>query len=85
MRQDVSGLAMMDHSWCHQTQTRVVMLVLVPLKEGLAETTGVLDGAEAIRETGTVFQSSELAFRVRIVIGDVRTAVGFDDAQIGQQ
>jgi len=53
-------------------------------EEGLAETASVFDGAGAIREAEAVFQGSELAFR-RIVIGNMRTVVGFDDAQIGQQ
>ena len=85
MRQDVSGLAVVNHGRCHQTKTRVVVLVVVPLKEGLAEAAGIFDGTEAIREAWAVFQGAELAFRIRIVIGDMRTAVGFDDAQIGQQ
>ena len=85
MGQDVSSLAVVDHGRRHQAKTRVVVLVVVPLEEGLAETASVFDGAEAVRETRAVFEGAELAFRIRIVIGDVWTAVGFDDAQIGQQ
>ena len=58
---------------------------LYQLKEGLAEPASIFDGAEAIREARAVFQGAELTFRIRIVVGDMRTAVGFDDAQIGQQ
>jgi len=61
------------------------VLVVVPLEEGLAEATGIFDGAEAVREAGAVFEGAELTFRIWIVIGDMRPAVGFDDAQIGQQ
>src|SRR5665213_904304 len=85
MRQDVSGLTMVDHSGRHQAQTGVVVLVVVPLEEGLAEATRVFDGPEAVRETRAVFQGAELAFRIWIVIGDMRPAVGLDDAQISQQ
>ena len=54
MRQDVSGLTVMDHCGRHQAKTGVMVLMVVPLKEGLAETAGVFDGAEAIREAGPV-------------------------------
>jgi hypothetical protein len=63
MRQDVSGLAVMD---------------LVPLEERLAEAASVFYGTETIWEAWAVFQGAELAFRIRIVVGDMRTAVGLD-------
>jgi hypothetical protein len=37
MGQDVSGLAVVDHGRRHQSKTGVVVLVVVPLKEGPAE------------------------------------------------
>ena len=85
MRQDVRSLAVMDHGRRHQPKTGMMVLVVVPLKEGLAEPASVFDGAEAIRETRAVFQGAKLTFRIRIVVGNMRTRVGFDDAQIGQQ
>ena len=62
MGQDVSGLAMVNHGRRHQAKARVVMLVVVPLEEGLAEATSVFDGTEAVRETGAIFKGAELAF-----------------------
>jgi hypothetical protein len=62
MSQDVRSLAVVDHGWGHQTESRMMMLVVVPLKEGLAETASIFDGAEAIRESRTVFQGAELTF-----------------------
>ena len=62
MRQNVSGLTVVDHGRRHEAKARVVVLMVVPLKEGLAETAGILDGAEAIRETRPVFQGTELTF-----------------------
>ena len=62
MRQDVRSLAVMDHGRRHQAESGMMVLVVVPLKEGLAETAGILDGAEAIRETRPVFQGTELTF-----------------------
>src|SRR5207247_8533371 len=85
LSKELSGLDMVDHRRCHQTETGMVMLVVVPLKEGLAKTTSVFDGTEAIRKPRAVVEGAELAFRVWIVIGDVRPAMGLDDAQIGQQ
>ena len=52
MRQDVSCPAVMDHGRRHQAKTGVVVLVVVPLEERLAEAASVFDGAEAVRETG---------------------------------
>ena len=85
MGQDMSGLTVMDHGRRHQAKTGVVVLMVVPLEEGLAEAASVFDGAEAVRETRAIFKGAELAFRIRIVVGDMGPAVGFDDAQIGQQ
>ena len=84
MGQDVRGLAVVDHGRRHQPKARVVVLVVVPLEEGLAEAASIFDGTEAIRETRAVFQGTELAFRIRIIIRNMRTAVGLGYAQIGQ-
>ena len=83
MSQDLSRVTMVEHGRRHQAKTRVMTLLVVPLEKGLAEATSVLNRAEAIRDTRAVFQGSELAFRMRIVIGDMGTAVGFDNTQIG--
>src|SRR5579864_3188031 len=40
---------------------------------------------KTIWEARAVFEGAELAFRIRIVIGDMRAAVSFEDAQISQQ
>ena len=45
----------------------------------------VLDAAEAIRKLRAVLHGAELAFRIRIVVEDVRPAVRLGDAQIGHQ
>jgi hypothetical protein len=44
MSQDVGGLAVVDRGGRHQAQTGVVVLVVVPGKERLAEATGIFDG-----------------------------------------
>jgi uncharacterized protein (TIGR03437 family) len=41
-----------------------------------------LDAAEAIRELRAVFHGAELTFRIRVVVGNIRSAVGLGDAQV---
>src|ERR1035438_5101442 len=82
---DGRGQAVMHHGWGHHADSGMTMLPVVTNEKRLAESTGVLNRAEAIRKLGAVFHGAELAFRVRIVVGSVGPAVGFGDAEIGQQ
>lgn len=61
------------------------MLVVVPGEELLAEGAAVLNAAEAIRKAGPVLQGAKLAFRVRVVVRNVGSAVRLGDAQVGHQ
>src|SRR5206468_10413205 len=74
-----------DHSRIEKTESGMTVLVVVPGKELLRETSGILKRSKAIRETGPVLQSPEVAFRIRVVIGDMRAAVGLGDPQVGHQ
>src|ERR1035438_5740483 len=85
MGEDVSGAAVVDHGGRHQTEARVVVLVVVPLKERLAESTCVFDRPEPIREAGAIFQGAELTFRIRVVIGDMWPGMGLGDTAIREQ
>ena len=78
-------LAVMDHGGRHHSDAGVTVVVVVPNEERLAEGAAVLNAAEAIRKLGTILHGVELAFRIRIVVGGVGPAVGFGDAEIGQQ
>src|SRR6202051_2865569 len=69
----------------HQADASMVMLLIVPVEEAAAERLGILDAAEALWELGLVFHGFEVAFRERIVVGRMRPAVGFGDAEIGEQ
>jgi hypothetical protein len=42
-RNELSGLTIVNNSWSQQVQARVVVLLVVPRKEFLAEKTRVLD------------------------------------------
>ena len=50
----------------------VAMLLVIQLEELLTEDTSVLNAAEPFRELRTVFHGSELAFRIRIVVGNAK-------------
>ena len=60
-----------------QRDSRVTMLMVVPVEEGLAVGTRVFDADEACRDVGAVLQRLELRLRVRVVVGGVRGAVQF--------
>ena len=61
------------------------MFVVVPMEEGSAVSTGVLDGAEPVGEVRSVFQGLELGLREGVVVGDVGARVGLGDPEIGEQ
>lgn len=61
-----------------------MVLAVVPAKKVLAEGACVLDGPKTIRKLRSVFKGLELTLGVRIVIGHMRSAMGFGDSQVGQ-
>lgn len=81
---DLCSLTVVDRGRGWQSHSRMTMFFVVPREEQLAERAAILNGSEATRKFGSVFEGAKLAFRVRVVIGNVRTAVDFGDAQVGQ-
>ena len=73
--QDLGGKPVLDQVRCQQGDAAVVVFVVVPVEEDVAMGAGVFQRAEAIRELGPVLQGLELAFRERVVIGDIGPAV----------
>jgi len=63
---------------------RVVVLVVVPGEEVAAVSASVFLGAKACRKVWTVFQSLELRFRERVIVGDMGPRVALGDAEVGQ-
>ena len=61
------------------------MLAVVPSEEFLTEGAAVLNTTESIREPGPVLQTAELAFRVRVVVGNAGSAVRLGNAKAGQR
>ena len=82
---DIGVSSVVDGGWREHVESRVVMVVVVRLKELCTVGQGFIIGCESIREIGLVFEGFELAFRKRVIIGDMWAAMGFDDPQGGQQ
>ena len=69
------GLAVMYLVRGHQTDAAMVVVPVVPIEEAAAETSGVLDAAEALGELRLVLECLEVTFREWVVVGDVRPVV----------
>ena len=68
-----------------QTDSCVLVVVVVPGEECSAEKSGVFDTAETVREIRPVFQRLELGLRKGVVVTRIRPGVGFGDAKIGHE
>jgi hypothetical protein len=64
---DINGVLVADPA--------VVVLVVVPGEQPLAERSGVGEAAEAVGEVGPVLQRLELGFGVRVVVFDMGPGV----------
>src|SRR5450432_4490365 len=82
---DERSLAVMDHGRGQKPQAGMAVLVVVPGKEGLAKCATGLDRSKAVRELGPVLHGAELAFRIWVVVRNMRTAMCFGDSQIGHE
>ena len=60
------------------------MVVVVVIEELGAERSGVFEVGEALGEARAVLQRFEVGFGVGVVVGDVGSAVGTGDAEIGE-
>ena len=79
-RDDLVSLAVVQHSRRDQANAGVIMLIVVPRHESTAKTQTIVVAAEAIGKLGTVLHRLELAFRKRIVVGNMRPTMRFGDA-----
>jgi hypothetical protein len=85
LRDEPGSLTVVNRGRRQQLQAGMVMLVVIPRKELLAEAAGILDGTEAIRVVGPILHGFEVSLGEWIVVGDVRAALGLHDTEIGQQ
>ena len=72
------SLAVVDLIRCHQAETGMVVVLIIPGEEAAAEVLGILDAAEAFGEFRLVFQGLEVGLRERVVVGGVGPAVRGD-------
>src|SRR5262249_4486515 len=84
-RDRLGRLAAMNRGWREQANPTMMMLMVVPLKEGACPSAGIRQTAELGRKARPIFQRLELTFRIRIVVRDMRSRMGLGHAQIGQQ
>src|SRR6202011_447180 len=83
--QCVFRLAIVNRRWRQQAYAGVTVLLVVPPKKTLTESTTVLDAPKAVRELRPIFQGSELALGKGIVVRHVRPTMRFRDTHIGEQ
>ena len=72
----------MNHGGGEESEPGMAMFFVVPGEEALAKGTSILDGPKPFGEAGPVLESFEVALRVRVVVGDMRAAMGFGDPQV---
>lgn len=77
--QDLISLAVVEHMRGKETDPGMVMLLVVPGKEGLTEGTGLFDAAESLWEVRPILEGFKLRLRKRVVVAGMRPAVGFGD------
>ena len=78
-------LSAMHHMRREEGDPPVMMFLVVPVDEFGHQRARLFDRGETLWKLGAVLQRFELRLRVGIVVGDVRTAVGFDHAQVREQ
>ena len=80
-RKDFFRSPVVQRCRCHHSDAAVIMFVVVPVEKSTTESQRVFVAAKTLREIGTVFHRFELAFRERIVVGDMRSTVRLRHAQ----
>ena len=70
---------------CQQTQSAVMMVVIVPVQERMRPLPRIGGAAKAFGIIGPIFHRLELRFGIRVVIRDVRTRVRRGDAEITEE
>ena len=85
IREDLRGLAVMDRGGCQHADPRVVVLLVVPPEEALAEAASVFLAAEATGKLRPVLERLELALGKRVVVGHMGATVRFRHTQRGHE
>ncbi len=75
----------MHRGRCHEADPAVVVLGVVPGKEGLRPGSGIDQTAKAVRVIGLILHRFELGLRERVVIRDMRPRMAGLHAEIGHE
>ena len=78
-RTDRRGGAGVDGDRRVLRKAAVIVLVIGPSDEIIAVRAGVFEGAKACRESRAIRQRFIIRLGVRIIVGDMRSAVSFGD------
>ena len=81
IRDDFFSFAVVQQGGCPKSDSRRVVLVVVPLEKRSAKTKPLFVAAKPIRELGALLPRLELAFGKRVVVRYVRSTVRLDDAE----
>lgn len=78
-------LTQVQHRRCQQADATMVVVVVIPIEEGLTETASIFHRTKELGKLGLVLEGLELRFGEGIVIGDIRTRVGLSHPSIREQ
>ena len=82
---DFVDLVVMDRIRRHQTPAGMVMRLVIPGGELPVDLLDIFDTAETFQEPWLILQGFKVAFGEGGVVRDMRPAVRFDHAQIGER
>lgn len=74
-------LSVVQRCRSQHSDSAVIVIVVVPVKESATESHGIFIAAETLRKFWSIFHCFEMTFRKRIVVRYVRTTVTLSDAQ----
>ena len=80
--QDHLGSTVMDYGRREVDDPTVMVLVVVPIEDSAEDGARVREGDEAFRHCGAILGRLEERLRVRIVVGDVGSAVALVDPEL---
>ena len=83
--EDCVGIAVVDIFRSKHGDSAVAMLGVIPIEERTTEAPSVFLRAESLRKSWHVLHRFEVTLRIRIVVGNVRSAMTLGGSQICQE
>ncbi len=82
---DLLGPTVMEILRGQESDSRMVVLLIVPVEERNIEESGVFNATKTRRKLRPVLERLEVGFRVRVIIAGIGAAMGLCNTQVGQQ